>query len=219
MFVMIHNKIAQAYRQKKFFTFANPVVGYRPQKDNPNRIHITAMGNLIMYDSELSVRTADINTEKLHWKIVVITPNAKYMCLNLKICYLSAALEYFEFMKMPLSLFPKWIVEQYDLNTHAQDGWVHLEMRHAVWGLPQAGIITNKRLRRKFAPFGYYECANTPGRWYHEPRQITFTLVVDNFGVKYVKKEDVDHLFASLKTMYTGLDRHSVLWHYARVGL
>jgi hypothetical protein len=57
-------------------------------------------------------------------------------------------------MKMPLSLLPIWIVEQYDLKTHAKDGWVHLEMRCAVWGLPQAGILANKRLQQKLAPFG-----------------------------------------------------------------
>ena len=106
-------------------------------------------------------------------------------------------------MKMPLSLFPKWIVGQYDLNTHAKDGWVHLEMRRAVWGLPQAGILANKRLRQKLAPFGYSECVDTPGLWIHQTRPISFTLIVDNFGVKYVSQVDVDHLIASVRSTYT----------------
>ncbi len=38
--------------------------------------------------------------------------------------------------------------------------------------------------------------------WYHESRPITFTLVVDDFGVKYVNKDDVDHLIASIKKDY-----------------
>jgi hypothetical protein len=33
MFVMTHNKIAHAYLEKKVFTFANPDVNYRPQKE------------------------------------------------------------------------------------------------------------------------------------------------------------------------------------------
>ncbi len=109
-------KIAHAYRKKKFFIFANPVVDYHPQKDDPNCIHITAIGNLIMYNGELSVRTADINTVKLHWNSVMSTPNAKYMCLDIKKIYLTNALEYFEYMKMLLNLFPIWIIEQYDLS-------------------------------------------------------------------------------------------------------
>ncbi len=84
MFVMTHDKIALAYCEKKFFTFANPVVNYHPQKDDPNRIQITVISNLIAYDGKLSVCTADINTAKLHWNSVVSTPNAKYMCLDVK---------------------------------------------------------------------------------------------------------------------------------------
>jgi hypothetical protein len=106
-------------------------------------------------------------------------------------------------MKMPLSLFPTWIVEQYNLITHTKDGWVHLEMRKAVWGLPQAGILFNKCLRWKLALFGYYKCINTPNLWYHEKCPITFTLIVDDFGVKDVDKADVNHLIASIKTTYT----------------
>jgi hypothetical protein len=105
------------------------------------------MGNLITYDGKLSVRTANINTAKLHWNSVVSTPNVRYMCLDIKNFYLTTALEYFKYMKMPLSLFPIWIIEQYNLNTHAKDGWVHLEIRKAIWGLLQAGILANKRLR------------------------------------------------------------------------
>jgi hypothetical protein len=79
---------------------------------------------------------------------------------------------------------------------------VHLEMRRAVWGLPQAGILANKKLKRKLAPFGYRECIDTPGLWKHESWPLTFTLVVDDFGVKYEKKEDAEHLIASIKATY-----------------
>jgi hypothetical protein len=76
-------------------------------------------------------------------------------------------------------------------------------MRHAVWGIPQAGILANKRLHRKLAPFRYYECSNTLGLWHHESRPLTFTLVVDDFGIKFVNKNDVDHLISSIKKTYT----------------
>ncbi len=36
MFMMTHDKIAHAYREKIFFMFANLVVDYRPPKDDPN---------------------------------------------------------------------------------------------------------------------------------------------------------------------------------------
>ena len=148
------------------------------------------------------MRTTHLDRAKMHWNSVVSTANARYMCLDIKMFYLTAKLEYFEYMKMPLSLFPAWIVEQYHLKELAVDGWVYIEMRRAVWGLPQAGILTNKHPRRKLAPSRYTECINTPGLWRHKTRDITFMLVVDNFGVKYVKKEDVDHLIVSIKLTY-----------------
>ena len=77
-----------------------------------------------------------------------------------------------------------------------------MELRREVWGLPQAGILANKRLKRKLAPFGYHECKNTLGLWYPDTRKIAFTLVVNNFGVKYVNKSNVEHLTASLKANY-----------------
>jgi hypothetical protein len=57
---------------------------------------------------------------------------------------LTAVLEYFEYMKIPLTLFLVWTIEQYNLQHLALDGWVYIEMRHVVWGLPQVGILANK---------------------------------------------------------------------------
>ena len=42
----------------------------------------------------------------------------------------------------------------------------------------------------------------TPGLWTHEWRPICFSLVVDDFGVKYVGKEHAAHLVAALKETY-----------------
>ncbi len=41
-----------------------------------------------------------------------------------------------------------------------------------------------------------------PGLWKHKIRPIAFRLVVDNFGVKYVGKDYVDHLIACIKDKY-----------------
>ena len=125
------------------------------------------------------------------------------MCLDIKNFYLTAKLDYYEYMRMPLDLFPVWIQKQYNMVALALNRFVHLEMRRAVWSLPQAGILANKKLRRKLAPFGYFEHSSTPGLWYHISRPISFTLVADDFGVKYVNKDDADHLISSIKASHT----------------
>ncbi len=94
-------------------------------------------------------------------------------------------------------------MEQYNLIECAYNSYVYIKMQRAVWGLPQAGILANKCLWRKLALFGYTECVNMPGLWKHKTQPILFTLVTDNFGVKYVSKNDVDHLIASIETTYT----------------
>ncbi len=119
MFVMTRDKIARTIAANKHFTYGNPVVDYRPQKEFPHCIQITAGGNLIKYDASASVRMADLDTTKLHWNSVISTKDTRYMCLDIKNFYLTAALEYYEYMKIPLTLLPAWIVEQYDLNKHA----------------------------------------------------------------------------------------------------
>ncbi len=193
IFVMTHDEI-QALPKNQIVTYAHVVVDFCPQKADPHGICITAGGNLINYPGELSTQIADLTTSKLMWNSVLSTAGAKYMCLDIKNFYLTAPLDQFEYMKMPIDLFPEWIVKQYELMKHVLNGFIYLKMRRAMWGLPQGGILANKLLQRRLLPHGYYKCNNTPGLWKHERRPISFTLVVDNFGVKYVGKEHVDHL-------------------------
>jgi hypothetical protein len=122
MFVTTQDKIKQAVAAGKIFTYMNPVADYRAQKEYPYRIRITAKGNLINYESNASMQTADLDTAKIHWNSVVSTPLARYMCLDIKNFYLTAALEYFEYSRMPLSLFPVWIIKQYDMEKHSLNG-------------------------------------------------------------------------------------------------
>jgi hypothetical protein len=74
MFVMTHDEIKQAVAAGKFFTYMNTVVDYRPQKEDPYQIRIMAGGNLINYESNASVRMADLDTAKLQWNSVISTP-------------------------------------------------------------------------------------------------------------------------------------------------
>jgi hypothetical protein len=116
------------------------------------------------------------------------------MCLNIKNFYLLVLLDRHEHMHIPIDLFPPWILNQYDLMRKVHNGHIYMDMRRTVWGLPQAGILANKLLQKRLAPHRYYECKQIPGLWKHTTHPISFTLMVDNFGVKYERQEDIDHL-------------------------
>jgi hypothetical protein len=83
MFMMTHDKIAQTIAVNKCFTYRNPVVDYRPQKECPHCFRITAGGNLIKYEASASVQTADLDTTALNWNSVISTKGTRYMCLDI----------------------------------------------------------------------------------------------------------------------------------------
>ncbi len=106
IFVMTHDKISRIPKGQTV-TYVRVVIDFCPQKEDPHCIQITAGGNLIKYPGELLTRTADLTTSKLMWNSVLSTKDAKYMCLDIKNIYLSAPLDRYEYMKIPLALFPE----------------------------------------------------------------------------------------------------------------
>ena len=42
----------------------------------------------------------------------------------------------------------------------------------------------------------------TPGLFTHKTRDIVLSLVVDDFGVKYTKREDTEHLLKTIQDRY-----------------
>jgi hypothetical protein len=72
-----------------------------------------------------------------------------------------------------------------------------------MYGLPQAGIIANTRLKAHLATWGYHPCTHTPGLFRLQTRPVTFCLVVDDFGIKYKDREHADHLLLCLQSIYT----------------
>ncbi len=125
------------------------------------------------------------------------------MTLNLKYFYLMTPMKRYEYFRMKLELFPLDIINKYDLtNKVNHSGNVHCEVRQGMYGLPQAGIIAQELLKECLLKAGYSQSKITPGYWKHEWRPISFTLIVDDFGVKYIGKEHAMHLIKTLKEHY-----------------
>ncbi len=75
-------------------------------------------------------------------------------------------------------------------------------MQRGMYGLPQAGIIAQDLLTKRLHKAGYRQSKVTPRYWCHDWRPISFTLVVNNFGVKYINKNDMEHLISVLQQDY-----------------
>ena len=121
---------------------------YRPQKNDPNRVRITAGGNLITYPFELTTRTADIPMSKILWNSTISTKDAKYMCIDIKNMYLATPMERHEYMRMPIDIIPEKNIRLYNLHEKVHNGFVYMEIVRGMYGLQQAGILANQLLRK-----------------------------------------------------------------------
>jgi hypothetical protein len=174
-------------------TYGKIVCNYKPHEKEKERVRLTVGGDRLDYSGDVATSTADITTFKILINSTLSTKDAAMM-IAIKNYYLGTPLPRFEYMKMPLSRFPEEIIQKYNLNTLAVDVWVYVEIRKGMYGLKQTGLLANKLLQTRLAPFEYYPACHTPGLWLHTTRPITFTLVVDDFAVKYVGKQHADHL-------------------------
>ena len=66
--------------------------------------------------------------------------------------------------------------------------------------LPQSGKLVHDLLSKRLHKEGYYETATTPGMWRHRWRPIHSVLIVDDFGVEYVRKTDANYRTKIMKT-------------------
>ena len=69
--------------------------------------------------------------------------------------------------------------------------------------LKQAGRIASDWLKAHLAHFVFVPVPRTTALWKHTMKPIIFSLVVDDFGVKYIGKENADRLIQSLQKLYT----------------
>ena len=67
-----------------------------------------------------------------------------------------------------------------------ENGFVYTRVDKGMYGHPAAGILAQHLLEERLNEDGYFQSKITPGFWKHTSRPISFTLCVDDFGVKYV---------------------------------
>jgi hypothetical protein len=127
-------------------TYGRIVCTICPQKKETHRTRLTVGGNLIDYPYDVSTPTADIITAKVIFHSAVSTPNAKCMGHDMKDFYLNTEMEHYEYMRLPIDIIPKEIIDQYNLLPLVQNGYIYIEIRKGMYGLPQAGIIANNKL-------------------------------------------------------------------------
>ena len=128
---------------------------------------------------------------------------AKCACLDIEDTNLQNPINRYEYMKIKASLVPEEFKQLYNLHDKVYNGFIHMEVWQGIYGLPQADILANKLLKQRLANHGYFELPHTPGLFKHTSQPIQFTLVVDDFGIKYTEERNPQHLIDAIEEYYT----------------
>ena len=145
-----------------------------------------------------------METVKILLNSVLSTPGACLSTLDAKMMHLKSLLKDPQHMRFKLSQIPEDFQKQYNLQALADNqGYAYARIDGALYGLAESGRIANQDMVDHSAKFGCHECKFTPGLFSHETRPIQFSLIVDDFAIKWVNREDFDHLLQSLETKYT----------------
>jgi len=114
-------------------------------------------------------------------------------------------MQVYQYMRVHRRYIPQEVLDEYNLSSEYFDskGFAYLEIRKGMYGLKEAAILAYDQLKDHLAKYGYVPFKHTPGMWRHSTRPLTFTLAVDDFGIKYFSKQDADHLLSALQDKYS----------------
>ncbi len=125
------------------------------------------------------------------------------MTMDISNFYLMTPLHHAKFIQIKLSDIPDEVIREYKLRDKAtKNGSIYIRAKLGMYGLPQAGLLANKLLEKHLNKHGYQQSKLVHGLWKHNTRPIQFTLVVDDFGIKYVGKEHAQHLKNAIEKHY-----------------
>ena len=189
--------------RRKDITYGQFVCTIRPEKSEKERTRFTVGGDKINYPGEVATPTADMLVAKMLINSAISTPGARCMTMDISNFYLMTPLKRPEYIKIKLSDIPDEIIKEYKLKEKAtSNGFVFIEAVRGMYGLPQSGLLANQLLEKRLNKHGYYQSKLVPGLWKHKTRPIQFSLVVDDFLVKYVGKQHALHLKSVLENHY-----------------
>ncbi len=156
----------------------------------------------VQYPGNAGTPTANLLTIKILINSIISTAGTKFMTMDINDFYLNTPMARYEYMRLRIADMPDNAIEHYNLRDKATpDGYIYCGIQKGMYGLPQAGIIAQQLFKERLQKHGYRQSQTTPGLWKHDTRPISFSLVIVDFGVKYVNKENAQHLL-------------DTVWHY-----
>ena len=167
------------------------------------RVRGTVGGNINDFTGNSTAYTASLPSVKILLNGVISDPNAKFMTIDAKDFFLHGSSGRKEYMRIPLKYFSDKDMEKYNVNNFIKEGdkSVLVEISGNMYGLVNAAHVAQKDIVKLLNANGFIE-TNTPQLYKHKTKNIQFSLVVDDFGVKYTDKADAEFLIKAIETEY-----------------
>ena len=191
---MPSGRISAYYNPQPKIKFKNGVLQYR--------IRGTIGGDRIDYPGSTAAFVATMETVRVTSNAAV-SEDAEIMTADIENFYLGTPLDRPEYMRIALKHVPPDIIERYQLQSFIHNGYLLMEITKGIYGLKQAGKLAQDMLTTHLAKHEYMQCPNTPCLFKHKTNSVAFTLVVDDFFIKYKDIKHAEHLIKSLSELYT----------------
>ena len=155
------------------------------------RIRGTIGGDRVNYPGLVTAATADRFTVKSFLHSLVSNrrnhnTDIRFATLNIVDFFLGTPLERPEFALISTKFIPQDIMDQYNLSSFISNGGILFRVDKCMYGLPQAAYLFNKHLVEHLATQGYIQHPDTPCLFAHLSNKVSFTLIIDDFGVTEV---------------------------------
>ena len=124
------------------------------------------------------------------------------MTIDIDDFFLLSTLPRSEYVRISVAVLPDDIREEFRLNQYIHNDYVLFEITKVMYGLPQAEYLAQKELVEYLSKFDYHPAPSDPCLFRYKNNGVAFTLVVDDFQVKYKDRKFATYLLSPLQERY-----------------
>lgn len=187
-------------------TYSNFVCDIRPHKKELYRVRMTVGGDKLEYTNDTASPAATLLDTKVILNSTISDHKkygSKFCTVDIKDFFLQTMLDIPEYIRIHKKYFTQDFIQAYDMHhIPDNDGYVYCEINKGMYGLKQAAILAYNQLVARLEQYGYHPLRSSTGLWKHKTKRTMFALCVDDFGIKYDNKDDLNHLLHALKMFY-----------------
>ncbi len=178
-------------------TYYDPVIKEKIKEGVlQRRVRGTVGGDTVNYTGDVSARTASPEVVRTLLNSV-LADDANFMTTDITDYYLGTPLLRPEYIRIARKQLSATICSEYSLDDVCTDGYVYFEIVKGMYGLPQAGLLAQKRLIKHLSAAGHAQSTSIPCLFQHPSNGVSFVLVVDDFGVKYTNSDGLEHFLST----------------------